>query len=146
MVTDCRVDWNFNAWKEEVKQSLNKSWKVYCPLVKKINRFVFISICFFSFCVVTRDGFHCAECCHSFVVSFHSTVQSNWLRPPLVSTPRYYECPPCGCQSGDAGKGERGEDQPGGAIRSSPLPGGPVPERECQLFPHRSAADEIHYF
>lgn len=38
MVTDCRVDWNFNAWKEEVKQSLNKSWKVYCPLVKKINK------------------------------------------------------------------------------------------------------------
>lgn len=39
-----------------------------------------------------------------------------------------------GRQGGDAGEGERGENQPGGAIRPPPLPGRPLPERECQLL------------
>lgn len=46
----------------------------------------------------------------------------------------YYECNACRCQSGDAGKGECGEDQLGREIRSSSVPGRPIPERECQLL------------
>lgn len=45
-----------------------------------------------------------------------------------------YDCDACGCQSSDAGKGERGQDEPGGEICSPSLLGWPVPECECQLL------------
>lgn len=96
-------------------------------------------------------GLH--SCCHSFVVysvfSPQHTEQPCTLTPPPSSSsscllccglvlgfskPSYYECNACGCQSGNAGKGECGEDQPGGEIRSPSLLGRPVPERECQLL------------
>lgn len=106
------------------------------------------SIIFFSLSQGTNCILGLHQCCHSFVVypvfSLHSTLSSpvNWLPPPVLccglvlgfSTPSYYECNACGCQSGDAGKGECGEDQPGGEIRSSSLLGRPVPERECHLY------------
>lgn len=54
-----------------------------------------------------------------------------------------YEFPACGCQGGDAGKGECGEDQPSGEIRSWSLLGRPIPERECQLLWFNSCVDPL---
>lgn len=79
------------------------------------------------------------------VLCFHHTAHclENYLPLPVYcvavlflgfSKHWYYECNACGCQSGDAGKGECGEDQLGREIRSPSVLGRPVPERECQLL------------
>ena len=45
--------------------------------------------------------------------------------------PREHERAARGRQGGDVGQGVRGQDEPGGAIRARPLPGGALSECEC---------------
>lgn len=98
-----------------------------------------------------QDISHCFQCI-SYKVQFltHLFCLSQQLPCKSSSSPlprflcrgfssgfsgrRRYERDASGRQSGDAGKGERGEDESRGAICSPSLLGWPVPERECQLL------------
>lgn len=70
--------------------------------------------------------------------SFLPSFLTHFLLPPAFVPPTHkkgfgeYERHARGCQGGDVGQGERGQDQPGGEIRPSPLPGRTLSERKIQ--------------